>query len=112
MRPHVLVDFTQDKKAIYGALNQLRMPGFAETNLFDALYDTLIRLDPLDGLEGGKSTSSCYNRYRYFSKLNLDQIMKRSKPRKTSPFPDQRRFHRARILPKCIAADTRMHGIR
>src|ERR1700726_938800 len=30
MRPHVLVDFTQDKKAIYGALNQSRIPGFAE----------------------------------------------------------------------------------
>src|SRR5260370_36983066 len=45
MKPHVLVDFTQDKKAIYGALNQLRIPGFAETNLFDALYDTLDRLD-------------------------------------------------------------------
>ena len=33
-RPHILVDFTQDKKAVYGALNQLRIPGFAETNLF------------------------------------------------------------------------------
>jgi hypothetical protein len=40
MQPHILVDFTQDKKAVYGALNQLRIPGFAETNLFDALYDT------------------------------------------------------------------------
>lgn len=45
MNPHILVDFTQDKKAVYGALNQLRIPGFAETNLFDALYDTLDRLD-------------------------------------------------------------------
>ena len=43
MNPHILVDFTQDKKAVYGALNQLRIPGFAETNLFDALYDTLDR---------------------------------------------------------------------
>src|SRR5579864_5285344 len=45
MQPHILVDFTQDKRAIYGALNELRIPGFAETNLFDALYDTLDRLD-------------------------------------------------------------------
>jgi len=33
MLPHILVDFTQDKKAVYGALNQLRIPGFSETNL-------------------------------------------------------------------------------
>src|SRR5580700_321347 len=45
MQPHILVDFTQDKKAAFGALNQLRIPGFAETNIFDALYDTLDRLD-------------------------------------------------------------------
>ena len=32
MQPHILVDFTQDKRAVYGALNQLRIPGFAETN--------------------------------------------------------------------------------
>src|SRR5204862_2848784 len=32
MRPHILADFTQDKRTVYGALNQLRIPGFAETN--------------------------------------------------------------------------------
>ncbi len=40
MLPHILVDFTQDKQAVYGALNQLRVGAFSETNLFDALYDT------------------------------------------------------------------------
>ena len=49
MQPHILVDFTQDKHAAYGALNTLRIPGFAETNLFDALYDTLDRLDRVEG---------------------------------------------------------------
>src|SRR5260370_41127571 len=44
IKPQTLVDFTQDKGAIFGALNQLRTPGFAETNLFDALYDTLDRM--------------------------------------------------------------------
>src|SRR5579871_2226893 len=28
MQPYILVDFTQDKRAIYGALNELRIPGF------------------------------------------------------------------------------------
>jgi len=79
MRPHVLVDFTQDKKAIYGALNQLRMPGFAETNLFDALYDTL---DRLDRVEGKKYIILVTTGIDTFSKLNLDQIMKKIKATK------------------------------
>src|SRR2546422_1337623 len=33
MRPHIMVDFTQDKREVYGALNQLRIPTFSETNL-------------------------------------------------------------------------------
>ena len=30
MKEHILVDFTQDKQAIFGALNTLRIPGFRE----------------------------------------------------------------------------------
>jgi len=41
MRSYILVDFTQDKRAVVGALNTLRIPGFSETNLSDALFDTL-----------------------------------------------------------------------
>src|SRR5947209_19528302 len=49
MKPEILVDFTQDKNAIMAGLNSLRMPGFSETNLFDSLYDTLDRLDRVEG---------------------------------------------------------------
>ena len=49
MKPYILADFTQDKQEAYGALNQLRIPGFTETNLFDALYDTLDRVDRIEG---------------------------------------------------------------
>jgi len=49
MKTHILVDFTQDKQAIFGALNALRVPGFSETNIFDAIYDTLDRLDRVPG---------------------------------------------------------------
>ena len=79
MKPHVLVDFTQDKRAIYGALNQLRIPGFAETNLFDALYDTL---DRLDRVEGKKYIILVTTGIDTFSKLNLDQMMKKIKATK------------------------------
>jgi VWFA-related protein len=76
MQPHILVDFTQDKRAVYGALNQLRIPGFSETNVFDALYDTL---DRLDRVEGKKYVILVTTGYDSFSKLTLDQITKKIK---------------------------------
>jgi VWFA-related protein len=79
MQPHILVDFTQDKKAVYGALNQLRIPGFSETNLFDALYDTL---DRLDRVEGKKYVILITTGYDSFSKLTLDKITKKVKDTK------------------------------
>ena len=79
MQPHILVDFTQDKRAVYGALNELRIPGFAETNLFDALYDTL---DRLDRVEGKKYVILVTTGIDSFSKLTLDKIMKKVKDTK------------------------------
>ena len=74
MKPHMLTDFTQDKKAVFGALNTLRIPGFAETNLFDALYDTL---DRVDQIEGRKYVVLVTTGLDTFSKLNLDQTIKK-----------------------------------
>jgi len=76
MKPQILVDFTQDKRAILGALNTLRIPGFSERNLFDALYDTL---DRVDGIEGHKYVILVSTGRDTFSKINLDQIMKKIK---------------------------------
>ena len=79
MKPQILVDFTQDKRAIMGALNMLRIPGFSERNLFDALFDTIDRCDRIEGkkyvilVSSGRDT---------FSKLNLDQIIKKVKSTK------------------------------
>ena len=79
MRPQILVDFTQDKRAIMGALNMLRIPGFSERNLFDAVFDTLDRIDRIEGkkyvilVSSGRDT---------FSKLTLDQILKKIKSTK------------------------------
>ncbi len=76
MKTHILVDFTQDKQAIFGALNTLRVPGFSETNVFDAIYDTLDRLDRVPGrkelviVASGRDT---------FSKLTLDKTLKKIK---------------------------------
>jgi VWFA-related protein len=79
MLPHILVDFTQDKKAVYGALNQLRIPGFSETNMFDALYDTL---DRLDRVEGKKYIILVTTGVDTFSRLKLDSILKKVKDTK------------------------------
>jgi VWFA-related protein len=79
IKPEILVDFTQDKGAILGALNRLRIPGFSETNLFDALYDTL---DRLDRIEGHKYIILVSTGFDSFSKLTLDQITKKIKTTK------------------------------
>lgn len=74
MKPHMLTDFTQDKRAVLGALNTLRIPGFSETNMFDALYDTL---DRLSGVEGHKYVILICTGVDTFSKLRYDQILKK-----------------------------------
>jgi VWFA-related protein len=79
MKPHVLADFTQNKQEVVGALNQLRIPTFAETNLFDALYDTL---DRMDRVQGHKYIILVSTGVDTFSKLNLDQITKKIKTTK------------------------------
>jgi len=76
MRPQILTDFTQDKRAVLGALNTLRIPGFSERNLFDALYDTI---DRIENLEGRKYIILVSTGRDTFSKLNLDQILKKLK---------------------------------
>lgn len=76
MRPQILVDFTQDKMAIIGGLNQMRIPGFSETNLFDTLYDALDRLDRIDGHKYIILVSTGFDS---FSKINLDQVYKKIK---------------------------------
>jgi VWFA-related protein len=79
MRTHILVDFTQDKRAIYGALNEMRIPGFSETNEFDALYDTL---DRLDRVEGKKYVILVSTGIDTFSRITYDKILKKVKDTK------------------------------
>jgi VWFA-related protein len=76
MRTQLLTDFTQDKQLIAESLNSLMIPGFSETNLFDALYESLDRLSRIEGrkyiilISSGRDT---------FSKINLDKIMQKIK---------------------------------
>ncbi len=79
IKPRILTDFTQDKRTVQGALGELRVPGFSEANLFDALYDTL---DRLDQIQGRKYVILVTTGIDTFSKLNLDQITKKIKSTK------------------------------
>lgn len=76
MRAHIVQDFTQDKRAIQASVSMLQ-PGMAfsqETNLFDALYDTL---DRLEGVEGRKYIILVSSGRDTFSKKTLDQALKK-----------------------------------
>ena len=76
MKPQLLVDFTQDKDALMAGLNQLRIPGFSETNVFDALYDTV---DRLERVEGHKYVILISTGIDTFSRLKYDEILKKVK---------------------------------
>lgn len=76
MKPRMVVDFTQDKRQLMGALNSIRIPMMSESNLFDALYDTI---DRLEGIEGHKYILLVGSGIDTFSKLNLDKILNKVK---------------------------------
>lgn len=76
MKPQILVDFTNDKRQVTGALDRLRIPGFSETNLFDALYDTL---DRLDRIEGRKEIILISSGVDTFSRITYDKVLKKIK---------------------------------
>jgi len=76
MKSHILIDFTQDKQAIFGALNTLRIPGFHETNLCDAMYDTL---DRLDRIPGHKELVIVASGVDTMSHMTFDKILKKVK---------------------------------
>jgi len=76
LRPSILIDFTSDKHAIYGALNTLRIPGLSDTNLYDALYDTLDRLERIDGRKEIILISSGLDS---FSRVTRDKVLKKIK---------------------------------
>ncbi len=74
MRSEILADFTQDKRDLYSALNRMRIPSFSESNLFDALKDTLDRLEEIDGKKAVLLISTGIDT---FSKITFDTMLKR-----------------------------------
>ena len=81
MNTHIVSDFTEDKKQIAQGIQQLAneayMPmAFSETNIFDALNESL---DRLSRIEGQKYIILIASGVDTMSKLTLDKILKRVK---------------------------------
>ncbi len=81
LNTHIVSDFTQDKKQILDGINQLAnevyMPAaFRETDIFDALNESLNRLSRI---EGQKYIVLIASGVDSMSKLTLDETLKRVK---------------------------------
>ncbi len=73
MKTRIEVDFTQNKDEVMEGLYHLYFPGFSESNLFDAILETV---DRLKDVKGKKSIVVLSSGVDTFSKHTLDQTMK------------------------------------
>jgi VWFA-related protein len=76
LRTHIICDFTNNQEVIANSIRSLMIPGFSETDLFDALYETLDRTSRIDGRKyiilagSGRDT---------LSKITLDKMLAKIK---------------------------------
>jgi VWFA-related protein len=84
MKPEILADFTQDRSEVRGALDQLRIPGFRETNLYDALAFTI---DRMKDVQGRKAIVVICTGIDTFSKLTYGEMLKIAKASDTTIYP-------------------------
>lgn len=76
MHTQILTDFTTDKRVVMNSLSTLTIPMWKETNLFDALYQTLDRLSRVEGRKYVVLVSSGRDT---FSKITLDKVLQKIK---------------------------------
>lgn len=84
LKPYILTDFTQDRSEVTAALDTLRIPGFSEANLFDALAFVI---DRMKDIHGRKSIVVVCTGIDTFSKLTYDQILKIVRASDTTIYP-------------------------
>jgi VWFA-related protein len=73
LRPEILSDFSTDKRKAYEAMQRLRIAAFSESNMYDALVDTVNRMQEI---EGRKSIVLIASGMDTFSKLTFDKTRK------------------------------------
>jgi VWFA-related protein len=84
LKPEILTDFTQDRSEVRAGLDQLRIPGFSESNLYDALAFVL---DRMKEVHGRKAVVAVVTGIDTFSKLTYDQCLKIVKASDTPIYP-------------------------
>jgi VWFA-related protein len=73
---HILSDFTNNQQVVAESLSSLTLPTFTDTDMFDALYETLDRVSRIEGrkyillIGTGRDT---------FSKITLDKMLAKIK---------------------------------
>jgi Ca-activated chloride channel family protein len=73
IRPEILSDFSTNRQDAYEAMQRLRIAGFSEANLYDALVDTAQRMQDIEGRKAILLLSSGIDT---FSKLTYDKTRK------------------------------------
>ncbi len=73
LKTTILSDFTNDRSKTMDALSLLRIPGFSESDMFDALADTT---DRMSKIEGRKAVLLIASGIDTFSKLTYDKARK------------------------------------
>lgn len=73
MHDTILSDFSPDKRKAEAAMAELRIPGFSESNVFDALTDMA---DRMSGIEGRKAILLIGTGLDTFSKITFDTARK------------------------------------
>lgn len=84
MKPHIDTDFTQDRAQVRAALDQLRIPGFSEYNLYDALA---FSIDRMKDIKGRKTIIAIVSGMDSFSKLTYGEMLKIAKNSDTAVYP-------------------------
>ncbi|MCS7041239.1 MAG: VWA domain-containing protein [Bryobacteraceae bacterium] len=74
LRPEILSDFTNNRQETYEALARLRVPGFSESNLYDALTEVAERMSDI---EGRKAILYIGSGMDTFSKITFDQCRRK-----------------------------------
>jgi VWFA-related protein len=73
LKSTILSDFTNDRSKTMDAMSRLRIPGFSESNMFDAITDTA---DRMSKIEGRKAILLIASGIDTFSKLTYDKTRK------------------------------------
>ena len=73
LRDTILSDFSPDKRHAEEAMSRLRIPGFSESNVFDALTDMA---DRMSGIEGRRAILLIGTGLDTFSKITFDKARK------------------------------------